>query len=304
MAMMLAAAILLIAVAGPLLLGLAGGFRAAAAPADPARSGEPRDIRVVLRSALLCTLAFNLVFFVQELFLVVPKALTPGLRPTLFHNNHAWEGVHPLANLFQGTGALATLLLGVACALRARSRTGDGESTKLLLLWMAYCGIFMALAQVVVAALHPGSDVGRAMGYFGLAPAERIAAALLALAAIPLAANWLVRPMLELAREPSALAGRRARTRFMFHVATLPALLAIPLILVFRVPREWVEVVMLPLIVFAAGIPWMQAGAWLVADATPRGAGAGTGSIAWPATAVVLLLAVFQLVLRRGIAFY
>jgi hypothetical protein len=56
---------------------------------------------------LLYTLAFNLTFFIQELFLVVPKALTPGLRPTLFHNNHLWQGEHPLASLFQGTGALA-----------------------------------------------------------------------------------------------------------------------------------------------------------------------------------------------------
>jgi hypothetical protein len=32
-------------------------------------------------STLLYTLAFNLTFFIQELFLVVPKALTPGLRP-------------------------------------------------------------------------------------------------------------------------------------------------------------------------------------------------------------------------------
>ena len=63
--------------------------------------------RLPIASALLYTLAYNLTFFIQELFLVVPKALTPGLRPTLFHNNHTWQGDHPLASLFQGTGALA-----------------------------------------------------------------------------------------------------------------------------------------------------------------------------------------------------
>jgi len=30
-------------------------------------------------SALIYTLAFNLIFFIQELFLVLPKAFTPGL---------------------------------------------------------------------------------------------------------------------------------------------------------------------------------------------------------------------------------
>jgi hypothetical protein len=39
--------------------------------------------RLTLSSALLYSLAFNLTFFIQELLLVVPKALTPGLHPTL-----------------------------------------------------------------------------------------------------------------------------------------------------------------------------------------------------------------------------
>ncbi len=56
------------------------------------RSERRWDWTLVLQSALLCAFAFNLIFFIQELFLVVPKALTPGLRPTLFHNNHHWTG--------------------------------------------------------------------------------------------------------------------------------------------------------------------------------------------------------------------
>ena len=48
----------------------------------------PGDWRQTVSSALLYTLAYNLTFFIQELFLVLPKALTPGLHPTLLHNNH------------------------------------------------------------------------------------------------------------------------------------------------------------------------------------------------------------------------
>ena len=69
-------------------------------------------------SALLYALAFNLVFFVQGFFLVLPKTFTPGLRPTLFHNNHTWEGDSPLAKLYQGTGALVLLLLVFQLVLR------------------------------------------------------------------------------------------------------------------------------------------------------------------------------------------
>ena len=72
---------------------------------------------LVISSALLCTLAFNLTFFLQELFLVIPKALTPGLYPALFHNNHTWTGSNPIAGLLQVTGALADLGSGLLCAV-------------------------------------------------------------------------------------------------------------------------------------------------------------------------------------------
>src|SRR5690606_22846652 len=75
-----------IGLGGPLLLGLAGLIAR-----RPGASVAPSwDWRLVAHSALLYTIAFNLVFFIQELFLVLPKAFTPGLRPTLYHNNHDW----------------------------------------------------------------------------------------------------------------------------------------------------------------------------------------------------------------------
>ena len=75
----------------------------------------------------------------------------------------------PLASLFQGTGAVATFLLGSVCLLRCCRRAwGVPSPTRLFLLWIAYCGVFMALPQVVVGALSSGSDVGMAMDYFQL----------------------------------------------------------------------------------------------------------------------------------------
>jgi hypothetical protein len=80
-------AVALVLVAGPLLLGLAGLVGSARrAPPDPSpEPSAPWNWKLTVTSALLYTLAFNLIFFIQELFLVLPKALTPGLRPTLFH---------------------------------------------------------------------------------------------------------------------------------------------------------------------------------------------------------------------------
>jgi len=262
--------------------------------------------RLTTASALLYVLAFNLTFFIQELFLVAPKALTPGLRPTLFHNNHRWEGEHPLARLFQGTGALATFLSGVICALLLRRRPKSGRQSaalQLFLIWMIYNGLFQSLSQVVVGALNPGNDVGMAMGYLQLSAATKGVAALAAITALPVIAIGLTRALLGLAVSPRDVDSGRARQRFIFFVATLPALVAIPLIIPFRVPRELIEVVMPPVLITVIGICWIQASAWYVSPPT-SGTGARVTSIAWPLGAVLALLAFFQFVLRPGIRFF
>jgi hypothetical protein len=90
---------------------------------------------------------------------------------------------------------------------------------------------------------------------------------------------------------------------FVFQIATLPALTAILLIIPFRVPRNWIEVVMVPVVVAVVGIAWLQAGAWRVGNPKAQG-GLGVVSVVYPLGAVVLLLLVFQLLLRPGVHFY
>lgn len=292
-------AVAIVLLAGPLVLALVGLFRSSReqVPAAPAPAW---DRSLTIHSTLLYTLAFNLAFFIQELFLVLPKALTPGLQPTLFHNNHKWTGEHPLASLFQGTGALATVLAALACI--ALLRHARGTTLRLLLVWMAYCGMFMALPQVVIGALSSGSDVGMAMDYLQMAPPAKTASALVALMLMPLAAMWLARALLGLADQAARIATPRSRTRFMFQVATLPVIVGTALVIPFRVPREALEVVLLPVLVAWIGVVWMQAGAWRLRGVQARGTGAG--SARWLLLAVVVLLLVFQLVLRPGIEFF
>jgi hypothetical protein len=300
---MIGTAAALILIAGPLLFAAAGWIRVRRAPAEPALdSGVAWNWRLTVSSALLYVLAFNLTFFVQELFLVLPKALTPGLRATLFHNNHRWEGEHPLASLFQGTGALAIFITGALCALLLRRGHGRSGTVRLFLVWMAYNGFFQALPQIVVGSLNPRNDVGMAMDYLRLDATARTVAALIALAAVPPIALWLIRELLSLAGHPTEIAGSRKRSRFVFGVATLPALIAIPLIIPFRIPREFVEVVVPPVVVTAIGIAWMQAGAWRINAVTAGGSSAT--SVAYPLGAVLGLLFAFQVVLRPGIHFF
>src|SRR6185436_9530001 len=92
-------------------------------------------------SVVLCALAFNLTFIWQELWLVIPKALTPGLHPVLYHNDHDWTGAAPVAELLQGTGALATLASGLAFAGGLVVARGASAAWRVFLFWMAVQGL-------------------------------------------------------------------------------------------------------------------------------------------------------------------
>jgi hypothetical protein len=288
-------AVLVALVIGPAALGLMGAFQREAVDA-PSR----RDFRLTAASTLLYALAFNLVFFVQELFLVLPKAFVPGLHPTLFHNNHDWAGDNPVAELLQGTGALAILLLGLACAAILALRPPRSTTARLLVFWLAFHGLFMALAQVVVAAMIDRQDVSRAMTWLGVDQAGKTVAAMIALAAIITAAIWLTPRLLAVASGPGQIATRRRRAGFAFLTGVLPAIAGTLLIVPFRVPGHPIEVAVVPAAVAFAGLGWLQAGAWR-ANAT---AGGGEVRLVAPAIALGVLLAIFQIVLRPGVAFY
>jgi hypothetical protein len=301
---LLGIAVVSVLILGPLLLSLRGVIagRHAVLPAVP----DPPthwNWKLTVNSALLYALAFNLTFFIQELFLVLPKALTPGLRPTLFHNNHSWEGDNPLAGLFQGTGALAILITGLVCALLLRRGLDRSPTVRLFLIWMTYNGFFQSLPQVIIGAVNPRNDVGMAMDYFRFGAPLKMLMALAALAAIPPLALWLRRPLLSFAETPALVADSRGRTRFAFRVATLPALMGTLLIIPFRVPRDWIEVVMLPLVVTVIGVAWLQAGAWKVGAVRTVGR-PGVRSVMYPLGALVILFLVFHFVLRPGVRFY
>jgi hypothetical protein len=301
---LIAVAALLALVLGPLLLAARGlnATRRTSAAAAADRTAN-WDWELAITSALLYALAFNLIFLIQELFLVLPKAFTPGLRPTLFHNNHRWEGENALASLFQGTGAVAIFLTGLICAFLVKYQVGRSSSVRLFLIWMTYNGFLQSLPQVVIGSVEPENDVGMAMVYLHLGAPAKTVAAFLALTAIPALALWLRRPLLGLASDPIRITGGRARTRFVFNIATLPAMAAILLIILFRVPRNWVEVAAVPVVVTLIGIAWIQAGAW-AADGVKASGNLKSQSMIYAFSALLILLLIFQIILRPGIRFY
>ena len=301
-AQLIVIASLLTVVVAPLLWGAWGLLRTrSAAIAAPARS--PWNWRATLHSSLLYAFSFGLIFFIQELFLVVPKALTPGLRPTLFHNNHHWDGDNPLAHLFQGTGALAIVLVALACVAWLKLRPPRRMGWRLFAIWMAFHGFFQSLPQVVVGSVLPQNDVGMAFDYLQLSPAIKLSLGLLALPLIAGLAIGFARPLLALAPGSADIATPARRSAFVFRIATLPALLALPLIIAMRVPGSLDQVAIVPVAEFVIGVFWLQAAAWSSAGA--RSAGLAPVRSLWPVVwMVVAQLLIFQVVLRPGVAFY
>lgn len=292
---------LLIAFGGPLALGFAGFVGREEAKSER-RSAGRWSWRLMAASTLLYVLAFNLVFFIQELFLVIPKALTPSLDPVLFHNNHDWTGDDPLARLFQGCGALAILLVGLVAIALLRTRPFRSTTLHLFLVWIAYQGLFQAIPQVVAGSILPQNDVGMAMDYLSLSQPAMMVSAVAAILTMAAAGIWLARPVLSLADGRADIDSRGGRSRFVLQVATLPSLAAVPLILPFRVPGSLDQVVFVPVAVTMLGIMWVQASAWrAVRNRTPGPV--GTVSLSVPLLALAAVLTVFQILLRPGVPF-
>jgi len=283
----MAVILLLFAVLGiaPLAIGLA-------LAAHGSRTSVPLPI---LGSVLFCALAFNLVFFWQELWLVIPKAFTPGLHPVLFHNNHEWTGSAPTAELLQGCGALATLTLGLAATGLLATGSRLSATARLFCFWMAFQGLSQSLTQLGIGAVVPGNDVGRALTYLGLSPLVHVGLALVAAVALALSGTTLARLF------PAAAHGEQVAAPSGIKIILLAAILSVGLIVPFRIPRNPVETSLIPLIVNIVGAGWTTLG-----FALARKDGSGDpvrAPLAWPSLALFALLLIFQLILRPGIRF-
>ncbi|HTT96459.1 MAG TPA: hypothetical protein VMF58_00290 [Rhizomicrobium sp.] len=253
-------------------------------------------------STLLSTLAFNLTFFLQELFLVIPKAVTPGLHPVLYHNNHIWTGDSPYAPLLQGTGALADIICGVVFSVLFAISARQPTTARLFLFWTSFEAFVQGLPQTVIGAFVPQNDVGMALTYLGLSANAKLVVAVAAVAAMGAAGFWLAPKFVAAFADEKEGATVGRRFGFIARTALLPSLVMVVLSIPFRVPRNMIEVALVPLVFNLFGMIWLLAGAWRQ-PALPVAPQPARPDITRPAIAVVALLAFFQLVLRPGIAF-
>lgn len=246
-------------------------------------------------SVLLCALAFNLTFFWQELWLVIPKAMTPGLQSTLFHNNHDWTGDLPIAELLQGTGAIATMASGIIFGIGLSFMRRSSVTWRLFFFWMTFQGLYQALTQLAIGTLLSGNDVGRALTYLDVSQSGKILLLSLAVILMALSGIWLAR-LYSLGTNWNT----EKYTRNFAYIMIMITMVSILIIVPFRIPRNIIEVALIPFFVNFVGLGWLVIGG---AFSNSSGFENQRASITGPAIALIITLLFFQFVLRPGVTF-
>ena len=283
----------------PLIWGIYGWIktRREAIPTVPAYklSSWP----VVINSAVLYALAFNIIFFIQELFLALGKKWL-GLKAYLYHNNHNWEGQHPMEGLAQGYGAAAIFICAVLCLFIARRILVQRHWLYLFFLWMAFQGFAQSLPQFITASVAPGTDTGQAFTYLGISNAVRVVisiACIILLLLISMAySEYLLRlaPSVDYTKQPLQ------RYRYLLRIALWASLIGIILITPFRI-LPWNRA-LAPLFVTLASVPMIVANAWNAKVHEPVNNEVNQKILISPIVSLVILLLIFQLVLSKGVA--
>jgi len=255
----------------------------------------------MINSAVLYAIAFNLIFFIQELFLVLGKKAI-GLKSVLYHNNHTFEGEHPMVSLMQGSGALAIFLTGLICLAIFRSIPYSKSTWKLFVLWLAFHGLIQSIPQVLVAPIAPNTDVGEALvSYLGFSETILITLSIISAVAQVLICIWFSKPILEFLPTDVDLDNPKVKIRYIQLIAVGAAFIGSVLIIPFRVLP--MSQAITPFIVFIFSIPWV----WSAA-ASSKTYGKNPNSIndkihLTPIIGLVLLLLFFQMVLASGVEF-
>jgi hypothetical protein len=255
----------------------------------------------MINSAVLYALAFNIIFFLQELFLVLGKKAL-GLETFLYHNNHTWTGEHPMASLMQGSGALAIFLTGLISLAIFQFMRNSKSIWKLFVLWLAFHGLIQSIPQVTIAYLEPGTDVGEALvGYLQLSEPLLIVLAITSTIATALVSIWFSKPLLEFVSSNVDLNNPKERFKYIRFIAVGAAIMGSILVVPFRIPP--IGQAITPFIVLVFSIPWVWS-ASAVSKHVSRKSNSINEKIYWsPVIFLVLLLIFFRLVLAPGVQF-
>jgi hypothetical protein len=258
------------------------------------------NYNTMINSAVLYALAFNLIFFLQELFLVLGKKAL-GLKAFLYHNDHTWIGEHSMTSLMQGSGALAIFLIGLISLVIFRF-INSKSILKLFVLWLAFHGLIQSIPQVMVAYFDQGTDVGEALvGYLNLSQPFLIILALMSMSATVVISIWFSGQLLEFISINVDFNNAKVKFKYIRFIAVGAALMGSMLVIPFRIPP--LSQVISPFIVIVFSIPWIWSAAAMKKPIVPMSSRINEKTYWSPIVFLVLLLVFFRLILAPGLEF-
>ena len=255
-------------------------------------------MKPILNSAVLYAVAFNLIFFIQELFLALGKRWL-GLKAFLYHNNHNWEGSHPKDQLAQGYGALAIFITGIIFLLLFLRFRKNKNWIVLFFIWMTFHGFMQSLPQVVTAIIEPGTDVGQAFTYLGVTTGMGVFLSFISTAGMIFIAWLCAGFLLGMAPEEAWQSSPARRFRYLSYIALIPSLIGILLIIPFRIMPY--QQIMAPVMITLVSVPWVMAHAFTIKSGNTIDNQINHRLFVFPVIALILLLTIFQGILAKGV---
>lgn len=289
-------AILLI---GPIFLALWGFFKWKNVPIN---QGDKKwnVTSILINSSVLYALAYNVVYFIQELFLALGKKWI-GLKAYLYHNSHNWIGEDPRDDLMQGLGALVIFILGVMLLILFFKIRKSNHWSSFFVLWLAHHGLIQSLPQLSSVPFDRRSDVGQAITYLQLGPTFDFIISYASIIAIIALAYGFSKWFMQFAPPQMNPDHGFKRFRTIFFVVLLPAIIGTIILFPYRImPVDRYQMTVMLLVVC---VPSIFAFSWMIKDVQPIENEVNQKIVKVPIILSILMLLFFQLVLAPGIVF-
>jgi len=255
-------------------------------------------LALIINSAVLYALAFNIIFFIQELFLALGKRWL-GLKAVLYHNNHNWYGDHPMDRLAQGYGAAAIFITAIICLIIARAMKGSKHWMQLFFLWMSFEGFAQSIPQFITAFMAPDTDTGQAFTYLGLSQRAGWVISITGIVLMLFIGSLFTKYLLQLGPSHTITENAKSRFGYLFRIALISSVIGIILIIPFRI-MPW-DRASAPVFVTLLSIPMVFAHAWKIKPLVPVNNDVNNKIIFMPVVLLVVLLLIFQLILAKGV---
>lgn len=253
-------------------------------------------------STLAFALAFNLLFLVHEIGLVVGARLLGAEEAMLFHNNMSFRMTDDVQNLAFGIGSVAVALVGLAALLFWCRLPASREISRLLSAWLFFHGLFLFLGQVPSVSHSDEGDVAKVVVYLGWSLGARRLVAGMALVSLVALGIVFGRMMLSAQASEAELETTRSRVLLVVLLILGPWLIGSLLSVPFRV-LPWGRAI-LPFMTLLA-LVWSLGAARVWRSPCPGRLGArpdGHRMFAWQwATALGVYLVLVRLVLVPGL---